>query len=74
MYPLSNVFITIFQEKDRIKRYYNNKGRCFKMKKYDITVVGGGFAGTAAAIAAARAGKKVLLLEKTGMLGGAASN
>ena len=44
------------------------------MKKYDITVVGGGFAGTCAAIAAARAGKKVLLLEKTGMLGGAASN
>lgn len=39
------------------------------MKKYDITVVGGGFAGTCAAIAAAKAGKKVLLLEKTGMLG-----
>lgn len=44
------------------------------MGKYDITVVGGGFAGVSAAIAAARAGRSVLLLEKGGMLGGAASN
>lgn len=41
---------------------------------YQIIVVGGGFAGTAAAVSAARAGAKVLLLEKSGFLGGAAGN
>ena len=30
--------------------------------KYDVIVVGGGFAGTAAAVSAAREGAKVLLL------------
>ena len=35
------------------------------MGKYDITVVGGGFAGVSAAIAAARAGRSVLLLERS---------
>ena len=44
------------------------------MKKYDVIVVGGGFAGVAAAVAAARMGVKTLLVEKTGNLGGAASN
>lgn len=42
--------------------------------KYDVIVVGGGFAGTAAAVSAAREGAKVLLLEKSGFLGGAAGN
>ncbi len=41
-------------------------------KRYDIVVVGGGFAGTAAAIAAAREGKSVRLIEKYNCLGGAA--
>ena len=41
--------------------------------KYDIIAVGGGFAGTAAAIASARMGKSVLLIEKYNCLGGAAS-
>ncbi len=41
---------------------------------YDIIVLGGGFTGCAAAIAAARQGKSVLLLEASGFLGGAASN
>ena len=41
---------------------------------YDIAVLGGGFTGCAAAIAAARQGKRVLLLEASGFLGGAASN
>lgn len=36
----------------------------------DIVVVGGGPAGTAAAIAGARSGKKVILLEQSGQLGG----
>lgn len=44
------------------------------MKKYDIAVIGGGFAGTAAAIAAARGGAKVLIIEKSNALGGAATN
>lgn len=41
-------------------------------KKYDVVVVGGGFAGAAAAIAAAREGKSVRLIEKYNCLGGAA--
>ncbi len=45
------------------------------MKKthYDIIVVGGGFAGVSSAIAAAREGKDVLLIEKYNCLGGEAS-
>ncbi|MFD0697673.1 FAD-dependent oxidoreductase [Paenibacillus sp. GCM10027628] len=39
-------------------------------EKADILVVGGGPAGVAAAIAAARCGKKVTLLEQSGQLGG----
>ncbi|MBD2871373.1 FAD-dependent oxidoreductase [Paenibacillus arenilitoris] len=39
-------------------------------KQADIVVVGGGPAGTAAAIGAARRGKKVVLLEKSAQLGG----
>lgn len=44
------------------------------MKKYNLIVVGGGFAGTAAAISAGRAGLSVLLIEKSNCLGGAAVN
>ncbi len=44
------------------------------MKKYDVAVIGGGFAGVAAALAAARQGKKVLIVEKSNCLGGAAVN
>lgn len=40
------------------------------MKKYDVAVCGGGFAGISAALAAAREGKKVVLFEKEYMLGG----
>ncbi len=43
------------------------------MKKYDVAIIGGGFAGVAAALAAARGGAKVLLIEKSNCLGGAAS-
>ena len=38
--------------------------------KYDIAVCGGGFAGIAAALSAAREGAKVVLFEKQFMLGG----
>lgn len=41
---------------------------------YDLIVVGGGFSGVAAAIAAARHGAKVVLFEQGGALGGAAVN
>ena len=41
------------------------------MNQYDVLVVGGGFSGCAAALAAARGGAKVLLAEETGALGGA---
>lgn len=44
------------------------------MKKYDLIVVGGGISGVAAAVAAAREGLFVLLIEKFGSLGGAMSN
>ena len=36
----------------------------------DVLVAGGGFAGIAAALSAARAGKKVILIEKSYILGG----
>lgn len=39
----------------------------------DVLVIGGGFAGVAAALAAARAGKSVILLEKSIVLGGLAT-
>lgn len=44
------------------------------MKKYDLIVAGGGFAGVAAAIASARKGLSVLIIEKSNCFGGAASN
>ena len=44
------------------------------MKHYDIAVCGGGIAGVAAALAAARQGKKVLLAEKQTILGGLATS
>ena len=43
------------------------------MKKYDVAVIGGGFAGVAAALAAARAGASVILVDKSNCLGGAAA-
>lgn len=44
------------------------------MEKYDIIVIGGGIAGSAAALSAAREGRKVLLIERTNALGGTAVN
>lgn len=40
------------------------------VKKYDVAVCGGGFAGISAALASARQGKKTVLFEKQYMLGG----
>lgn len=44
------------------------------MMKYNLVVAGGGLTGVAAAVSAAREGMSVLLVEKSGCLGGAASN
>ncbi|MDQ2680157.1 MAG: FAD-dependent oxidoreductase [Candidatus Eremiobacteraeota bacterium] len=43
------------------------------MREYDVLVVGGGNAGCAAALAAARHGAKTLLVERYGFLGGTAT-
>ena len=45
-----------------------------QLKKYDLVVVGGGFAGVAAAVSAERQGIRVLILEKMNCFGSAASN
>jgi len=42
-------------------------------ERFDVIVVGGGFTGCAAALASAREGMKVLLIEQGGSLGGAAT-
>ncbi len=43
-------------------------------ERYDVVVVGGGAAGSAAAVGAARLGARTLLVERYGFLGGAATN
>ena len=45
-----------------------------QLKKYDLIVAGGGLAGAMAAIAAAREGLSVLIVEASGCFGGAMSN
>ncbi|MBO4343302.1 MAG: FAD-dependent oxidoreductase [Clostridia bacterium] len=44
-----------------------------KIKRSDVVICGGGLAGSAAAIAAARLNKKVVLVESSGVLGGIAT-
>lgn len=44
-----------------------------KTIEYDVAVAGGGLAGCAAAIASARYGRKTVLIEQSGVLGGQAS-
>ena len=44
------------------------------MCTYDVAVVGGGTAGIAAAVGAARAGAKTILIERSPYLGGQATN
>jgi hypothetical protein len=50
-----------------------DEGGWMTVEQYDVAVVGGGSAGTAAAIAAARCGARTVLLEKGPCLGGAAT-
>jgi glycerol-3-phosphate dehydrogenase len=42
-------------------------------EEYDVVVVGGGAAGVGAAVAAAQAGARTVLLESAGYLGGVRS-
>ena len=48
--------------------------RADRQEHFDIAVVGGGSAGVAAAVSAARLGARVVLVERYGFLGGAATN
>lgn len=52
---------------------YEDKRPVIEKQGYDIVVVGGGIAGISAAVAAARKGVSVLLLEKSIVLGGLAT-
>jgi len=45
-----------------------------RTEKYDVVVVGAGAGGLAAAVGAARAGARTLLVERYGFMGGAATN
>ena len=48
--------------------------KCDFKVKYDIAVIGGGIAGIAAALQAARCGRKVALIEKSILPGGLATS
>ena len=54
-------------------KFIEEYGKVPVIADYDVLVAGGGVAGVAAALAANRAGKKVLLIEKSVILGGLAT-
>ena len=51
----------------------NDNRKLIEKRSYDVVVVGGGIAGIAAAVSAARSGVRVLLMEKSILLGGLAT-
>lgn len=50
------------------------QGDAIEKRDYDLVVVGGGYAGTAAALSAARMGCRVALIQERGVLGGNGSS
>lgn len=54
-------------------RLYREEQQIPMIEGYDVVVVGGGIAGVSAALAARRGGSKVLLIEKSVVLGGLAT-
>ena len=54
-------------------KFLNESNRVPVAGSYDVIVVGGGIAGVGAALAARRSGCRVLLVEKSIMLGGLAT-
>lgn len=76
MHPLTIDATTTLQSLVGSKTYHQPDGTYFLQRTipaesgYDLVVAGGGPAGSAAAICAARLGAKVLLVESTGCLGG----
>ncbi len=58
---------------DRIVKFLNESNQVPVAESYDVIVVGGGIAGVSAALAARRSGCRVLLIEKSVVLGGLAT-
>ncbi|MBN2326582.1 MAG: FAD-dependent oxidoreductase [Candidatus Omnitrophica bacterium] len=50
--------------------YYQEPGKKIPVRRFDVVVAGGGTAGVAAALAAARQGARTMLIEKKGYTGG----
>lgn len=65
-------------DKDELKeireKYSSVSGNITNMGTYDVVVIGGGIAGTLAAVAAARQGARTVLIQNRGELGGNASS
>lgn len=69
-----NCYANLFEERFGFLMVHNLKISVKIAKEYDVAVIGGGSAGIFAADAAARSGAKVILIEKSAMLGGTATN
>ena len=67
-------FVEELQPGGSYNKRKKRKDRETDMERFDVLVAGGGFAGAAAAIAAARQGARVILVEQYNCLGGAACN
>jgi hypothetical protein len=66
--------VTDSRSRDTTPAFVEEPGRRTPVRdEYDVVVCGGGLGGTAAAIAAARAGAKTLLVERNTFLGGVAT-
>ncbi len=61
------------RERINVKEYVEQARTILVYGEYDVIVVGGGVAGVAAAIAAARNGASTLIIERFGYLGGTAT-